>query len=165
MKRWINRIALVMSVGGGLCGLNESIFRLVGEGDRGGGFFLLIVLTIVFLFGIVGGIRFVESGSIRDDWIRAYLAIQVPIVSSPLVTYKLLCAPRLSIFASPPDFVIWTRLISNDLTIGIDRPDSFGFGLNLIPLALLLALFRLKSAHRRGTESGSRDTANGALGI
>src|ERR1035441_497813 len=101
MNRWLKRLLLVASIGGGFTGAiiasmqeRRTLFDYSVDG----------VFILAFLYGIWAGLKLVEDereGVIRLFW---FYVIQIPIVISPIVSYRFGCGAEVSAIISNHGF-------------------------------------------------------------
>jgi len=92
MNKWVKYLLIVLEVGGGFSGIllililqqwNPSI-------PEHAGFFYIFCISLLFLFGIVAGLALVERPELGSALSVFYQALQIPVVSSRLLTYEFL---------------------------------------------------------------------------
>jgi len=89
MRTWLRLTVIAMTVGGGFTGFTATLQTLLHAHNSKLPSLLSMILSLV-LYGYVtvSGLIFVENSS-RTAPILAALALQVPSISSPIVTYTL----------------------------------------------------------------------------
>lgn len=141
MQTLIRSTLLIVSIGGGFMGsvtaLNYFLAfnRLTIEGSIVNG----LALT-VFLYALYAGLQFSKSTANTKQLSRAFL-LQVPCLSSPILTYKIATGISLSLMYSAHGSNYFIGLGANyALAIFNDRP--WGLGVNLAAIGFL-ALIKL----------------------
>src|SRR3954463_12097227 len=95
MNRWLRRIIVVTTVGGGFGGIIvtlESLSKIQGKSPLS--IAICCAVGLVYMVGIVLGVRFAERERVTWPLIIFYL-VQVPWFASPSFGYHLTCACHL----------------------------------------------------------------------
>ncbi|HUU16910.1 MAG TPA: hypothetical protein VMW72_07170 [Sedimentisphaerales bacterium] len=90
MNKWIKYLLIVLEVGGGFTGIS-TMFLLQQWNTSTYRYFwwvFSIYVVFLFLFGIVAGLALVERPQLGAALSAVYQAFQIPVVSSPLLTYE-----------------------------------------------------------------------------
>ena len=162
MNRWVRRILIVLEIGGGFTGLSltlaslESAMNMPAHAVVGLGLF-----ACVFLFGIVSGLALADRLGIGIVLSAIYQTLQIPIVSSSSVSYKLFSGvqvglqwrgggPGLTFDCGARSFLGWMH------------EDPFQIGINVLALGLLLYLLTVRP---EGKSLGHDDNAGTVLDV
>lgn len=144
MNKWVRHIMIVLEVGGGFTGLSlmlgslKSAMNMPAHAVIG-----LSLFACVFLFGIVSGLALANRLRIGIVLSAVYQAVQVPIVSSSSVAYKLFSGaqiglqwreggPSITFDCGARFFWAWMR------------GDPLQIGINVLALGLLVYLLTVK---------------------
>lgn len=154
MSKWIRRILLVLQIGGGFTGI--AVLVLSGNfcsqapvSTR----MVATVLSLLFSLGIIGGLALAEEKRAGVRLSAIYQLLQVPIVSSPLLTWRLMSGLELSVIWWKHEAVFNGRLGAHAV-FTFRRPDPWGIGVNLLPLAIFVyLLWTLRKREETGCNS------------
>lgn len=132
---------IVLEVGGGFAGI--SMIFILQQWNTSMPIYAwigFIFVGFMFLFGIVAGLALVEKPQLGAVLSAVYQAIQIPVMSSPLLTYEFLSGLRIGIgwFKGSPAFLFGfgarcTFFLSR-------RSDSWLIGVNALALFLFVYL-------------------------
>ncbi len=147
--RWSKRLHLVLTVGGGFLGFCNIVQAIASDHDRQAAeWVIVLIFAFLYFFGVVCGLRYNE-GSDRWRPLLVYYLIQIPMFTSPSLSYFFTSAFSLA-------FGLWGGTVGLNGGLGstwmftIHHMQPWGIAINLVPLLLLLSLFRVNS--RRKTE-------------
>jgi len=98
MNKWVKYLLIVLEVGGGFAGIatmfisqqwnmSMPIYAWIG----------FIFVGFMFLFGIVAGLALIDSPQLGAALSAVYQALQIPVISSPLLTYEFLSGLRIGV--------------------------------------------------------------------
>ena len=152
MKPWLRLTLITMTVGGGFAGFVLTFEALQSGLTSHSQPALNLVIMGVFLLlnaGVtVGGLIFVYSPHRTNPLIVA-LAIQVPWISSFLVTYRFATGFDLVLSLSGPakgeDLAFhlgWSFFLGSSWTLSFSQEGQFGLGVNIWALVMLVLLWR-----------------------
>ncbi len=98
MNRWVRRILIVLEIGGGFTGFSVVLLSLKQNlGMPTHIVTSLGVFACAFLFGVFSGLTLVDKPKMGVLLSAVYQMIQIPIVSSPWVAYKLFSGVQIGI--------------------------------------------------------------------
>jgi hypothetical protein len=86
MNNWLRRLLLILLVGGGFAGvalITEFVFQPMKPIAR----FVLLGFGCIYCYGVLIGLKLGE-GIPCLKYLRLYFALQIPFVSSPIITYR-----------------------------------------------------------------------------
>ncbi len=155
---------IVLEVGGGFAGIsmmfilqqwNTSmpIYAWIGS----------IFICFMFLFGIVAGLALIDGPQLGTALSAVYQAIQIPVMSSPILTYEFLSGLRIGVgwFKGRPAFLFG---FGARCTFFLFSPSDFWLiGVNALALALFVYLLlqlrpKAKSVALSGDPKGGFNT-------
>jgi hypothetical protein len=143
MRKCILYFVIVLEVGGGFMGF-WSLFRswLMDTSTPTPPFDLIFPIFIgaLFLFGIAAGLAFVEKPQWGIAMSAVYQMLQIPILSSPVITYKLVSGLQLGIGCIEGKTAFMTEFGARCTFSILRRTDSWVVGINLLALALFVFL-------------------------
>ena len=142
---WITRIAAIMGIGGGATGLISSAMSWSSMGPPSA-YFLWFVFLMLYVLGILAGIRVIEGRpqAVRD--FRIYLWMQVPVLQTYVLTYFFTVFASYTPIYHGGTIVELGWLLGSTWTFAIfSMPSEFGVGINFVPLAVLGVLKLLTS--------------------
>jgi hypothetical protein len=140
-ERVLQRVLLLTYVGGGTVGALGCLGVLRQPGLRPIDEALVLFFLAIYLIGISCGLS--EDVSKKSNgWTgRLFFLLQIPVTQSPIVTYhfSVLFSSIFVIF--PRDFAVrLTWYFGTDASVSIlHSVEHLSFGVNLIPIALLVA--------------------------
>lgn len=155
MKAWLRLTLITMTVGGGFAGFAgtlQSLFNSPGASTLK--LVLIFIFACLYVFVTVSGLLFVNDPR-RTGPLVAALALQVPWISSSLITYKFAAGFESFIFVGSPEkqnaivHLGWDFLFGSSWKFGLSQENPVRLGVNLAALAILLLLLRaLRSSNR-----------------
>ena len=99
MNKWIKYFLIVLEVGGGFAGI--SIMFIFQQWNTGTSHYFWwafsIYVVFLFLFGIVAGLALVEKPQLGAALSAVYQALQILVISSPLLTYEFFSGLQLGV--------------------------------------------------------------------
>ncbi|QOV91757.1 hypothetical protein [Humisphaera borealis] len=163
MSTWLRLTLITMTVGGGFTGVALTAQFLFSPQITGPA---VLAICIVFLllhgFVLASGLLFLHNPEILKPMVVA-LAIQIPYVSSPLVTYRFGCGLLGGFGIAETGPFGWLRL-GSDWQFYLFQPLRWGFGINLVAVGMLAAISMSIARHRRrSVAAASSDSAWGQL--
>lgn len=156
MSIWLRLLIITATVGGGFMGLSLCIGILL-RGISGLGS-IVVFLAAVSIFGYIlyAGLR---ACAYPDEIANTGLALwlQVPWVTSPIISYRLSAGYSFSASYYPPvDFGFFFNL-GSEFILNLLRPDRWGIGVNFAAIILLLLLRRSVSASSQALQPTSQE--------
>src|SRR5690242_8307557 len=152
MKTWLRLTAVAMTVGGGFAGFAVSLQTLLHPyNQKLPSPLSMIVVLVLYGYVTVSGLIFVENPS-RTAPILAALALQVPSVSSPVITYFFNSGLSLFVGIGYPQQAGAFALLRFDLFFGSSwrfsffQDDHWRIGVNLIALILFISTWKIRQA-------------------
>jgi len=156
-------LLIVLEVGGGFMGFSVLIVSLINTGITASSWIFPILSGAMFLFGIVAGLALVERPRRGAAMSAVYQAFQIPILSSPLLTYTLVSGLQIGVgwFKGRPAFLFDFGARS---TLFIFRHnDPLIIGVNV--LALVLFAYLLFQLRPKTKANEPNLTSTNSLGI
>jgi hypothetical protein len=148
MRKCIIYFLIVIEVGGGFMGIWSLLILTQWNTSRPAYVWIFpICVGFLFLFGIVAGLAFVERPQLGAALSAVYQALQIPVVSSPLLTYKLLSGVQLGVGWQEGRVVVLFEFGARSTFVLLRHTDPWGIGVNVLALVLfvyLLLQLRLK---------------------
>lgn len=152
MSTWLRLTLITMTVGGGFTGIAISTQILFSPQVAGPA---LVAISIVFLllhmFVLVSGLLFVHN-STRVMPLVVALAIQIPYISSPLITYRF-GDGLFGVVGIAETGLIGRFHFGSYWQFNLLQPLPWGLGVNLVAVAMLVALGVSVSRQRRVARS------------
>lgn len=140
ISTWISRIIILATIGGGSVGLLETLkIALAATALSAFAWTAFVIAVIMYGYGIFVGLRESE-GKGANSHVFIYFALQVPYVSSPWVAYHFTSGLH-AIVAVIGIEVGWSFRIGSEWQFAILQPYPFGFGVNLVALAILFVVY------------------------
>lgn len=158
MNRWIRRLLLVAEIGGGFLGLALVLHTLMAKPVNTVTAVVSAIFSGLFLFGIIAGLALVERPALGLRLSAVYQALQVPVFASPLVTYLFMSGLMVGVVVRPQNGF---PNLSANLYFGsqfqffIHQSAPLQVGINLVPVALLIALRSTMRAIARPRRPGT----------
>jgi hypothetical protein len=141
MKPWLRLTLITATVGGGWTGVAITLQSLLGRRDQAAVYYVLMVAFLaVFAFITISGLVFVLHPERTTPLVLA-LALQIPLVSSPIVAYRLAAGFQVSVGFLDGRFSGGFRL-GTDFQINFFQRLPWGVGINLFALVFLVLLVR-----------------------
>ena len=145
MTRWIRRLNIVLTIGGGFLGLAVTLQALFSlEASPPAVFTLYILFAALYAFGILVGIRLAEGRGIERRLILFY-ALQIPWISSPILGYRFASGFNLSGALIGFELNGFFRL-GSDWQMNLFQALPWGIGLNFFALAMAIYLVLKRKA-------------------
>ena len=149
MSTWLRLTLITMAVGGGFTGValtSQALFSPQVTG-RPGLVAICVVFLLLHLFVVISGLLFVQNPT-RVMPLVVALAIQIPYLSSPLVTYRFADGLIGGVGIAETGPFGWIRL-GSDWQFNLLQPLPWGLGINLVAVAVLAALSLSIARQRR----------------
>jgi hypothetical protein len=149
MNRWLRRLHLVLTIGGGFAGLAVA-FTTMGDSFRQSlsDGFLIIGAILYFLCAVVVGVRLADGAASRMSLLWLY-GVQVPLFSSPVIAYHLSLGAHAYIGVLGDSFY-WNLQFGDHYSVSLGNGDLlWGFGVNLFALAMWLITSRTVPSNKR----------------
>lgn len=148
MSTWLRLTLITMTVGGGFTGIALTSQLLFSPQVTGPALVAIcVVFLLLHLFVLVSGLLFVQN-STRVMPLVVALAIQIPYLSSPLVTYRFADGLFGGVGIADTGPFGWIRL-GSDWQFNLFQPLPWGFGINLVAVAVMAALSLSIARQRR----------------
>jgi len=142
MNKWVRRVLIVLEIGGGFTGFSVMLTSLTGDVNlpayavTGLGLF-----ACVFLFGIVSGLTLVDNSDIGVVLSAVYQLVQIPIVSSSWVAYRLFSGVQIAILWSAGRAAFTFDCGARSFLAWM-HGEPLQIGINVLALGLFLYLLR-----------------------
>src|SRR5262245_48019204 len=141
MKPWLRLTLITVTVGGGFTGVAITLQSLLARQSQPPVYYVLMAAFLgLFAFVTISGLVFVHNPQ-RTDLMTISLALQIPWVSSPIITYKLAAGFQVCVALIGGRFAGGFRL-GSDFQIYFFQRLPWGAGINLFALLLLVLLLR-----------------------
>ena len=139
MRSWLRLTLLTMTIGGGFCGIATTWQLLFSPQIQGPG---LATICAAFLllntFVLTSGLLFVNNPQKTMPLVIS-LALQVPMVSSPIIAYQVVTG--LGVVTGMSDGNLFATVRLGSLwEFYLLQQHPWGIGLNLVPIFLLVAM-------------------------
>jgi len=142
MNRWIRRLLIVLEIGGGFTGLSMTVVPLTrGVNMPAHAVLGFGVFACVFFFGIVSGLMLVDRSEMGLILSAVYQVVQIPIVSSSWVTYRLFSGVQIAIQWSSGKSAVSLDCGARSFFAWM-HGESLQIGGNVLALGLFLYLLR-----------------------
>jgi hypothetical protein len=139
MKTWLRLTLVVMTVGGGFTGAAMTLqFLFPSHPQPVSTTIIVSVFLLINLFILTAGLIFVQNSRITDPLVAA-LALQIPVLSSPLILYEFGVGLYLSVGISGTHLFYLLRF-GMQWQFWIMHQSPWGFGVNLVPAFLVVAI-------------------------
>jgi hypothetical protein len=153
---WGRRIIGVLLIGGGLVGFGSLSLTFTSESVVGS--VISIILGVcLFAFSIIAGLALVEGSRNGRLFTKIMLLIQIPMITSPIVTYKFFsgftCGPKVMGNSLGFEFYFSSYFYFGWFISWMD----FQVGLNLYALAAFVFLRRMESRMAEYTPAPSSE--------
>src|SRR5437870_5311097 len=137
MNAWFRRLLLILTIGGGFVGVAVTIQFFLHANTV-----IAYIVAVAFLglygYGIFVGFKLSE-GSAPLRHLRLYFALQVPLISSPLITYRF-CSGLQATVAIIQQSFRWDWRLGSEWQFVIHSSAPWGVGINLVALAIVFLL-------------------------
>lgn len=156
MNIWTKRLFLLLSIGGGYCGVVFMLLLLPQVNGQLVGYLLVSAMVATFAFGVFCGLKLIEDEERGLRLLRWFFAIQMPILSSPLFAYHLSCGAGINV-----SFVGWNLSMffrfGSEMGVWILQDRPWGLGANVFAVAMFIWTDRILK-RRAGRSAQSADT-------
>ncbi|MEN6428473.1 MAG: hypothetical protein ABFE13_24260 [Phycisphaerales bacterium] len=160
MNRWVRRILIVLEVGGGFTGLSLMLVSLKSATNMPAHAVVgLSLFACVFLFGIVSGLALADRLRMGIVLSAIYQTVQIPIVSSSSVSYKLFSGAQIGLQWREGGLGITFDYGARSF-LGWMHRDPFQIGIDVLALGLLVYLLTVKPEGKPLGHDGIPGTAN-----
>jgi hypothetical protein len=148
MSTWLRLTLITITVGGGFTGVALTAQLLFSPQVTGPALLAIcVVFLLLHVFVLVSGLLFVHNPA-RIMPLVVALAIQIPYLSSPLVTYRFADGLFGGVGIAETGAFGWIRL-GSDWQFYLLQPLPWGVGINLVAVAVLAALCLSVARQRR----------------
>ena len=89
MPKWLRRTSGTLTLGGGAVGVAAVMMQLTSAQTSGVQLIFFALFLAMSVWGIAAGLLLLEGVKSGPTWSIPYWVIQVPVVSSPWVSYQL----------------------------------------------------------------------------
>jgi hypothetical protein len=139
MSTWLRLTLITLTVGGGFTGVVVSSQALFSPQVKGPALILMCsVFVTLYVFVLAAGLLLAHNPQ-RVMPVVAALALQIPVVSSPLVSYRF-ASGLVAAVGLGENGSFWLIRFGADWQFNLLQPLPWGVGLNLVPVVLLGAL-------------------------
>lgn len=147
MRKCIIYFLIVLEVGGGFMGIWSLFVGSQMNPDIPAYFcFFPLCIGALFLFGIVAGLAFMEKPQLGTALSAIYQALQIPVMSSPLLTYTLISGLQIGVGWLEGRPVVLSEFGARSTFFILRHTDPWGIGINVLALFLFVyLLFQLRS--------------------
>lgn len=149
MKAWLRLVLVLFLVGGGFVDLASCATLFPQLSDKGtAGVFLFVVMLLCAAFQVISGLMVTQKPR-STGILRAAIALQIPWITSPLLSYRLMGGAGFWIMASSAPLsdagqfigsLYWRFQFGGFESMGIGESLPWSLGVNLIALTLFLLL-------------------------
>jgi general stress protein CsbA len=148
MRTWLRLTLITLTVGGGFTGVVvtlQSLFASLGQGYLNS--LLTFIGSALYAFVFVSGLIFVQNQN-RTRPLSVALAIQVPWISSPFLTYKFAAGSQLALSVGNIEdgkvgFHIGTdSFLGCTFTLNLLQENRWIIGVNVVALTAFVLLWR-----------------------
>ena len=131
---------IVLEVGGGFAGLTMLLMEHPWRANIPLNMRIFSALFgILYIFGIVAGLTLVEWSRLGIRLSLIYQALQIPVISSPLITYELFSGLQIGLGCREDKFFILCQ-VGSRIVLYVMRKNLWGIGINVLALALFVYL-------------------------
>ena len=159
MNRWIKYLLIILEVGGGFTGISMmfllqqwntsmSIYAWIGS----------IFVGFMFLFGIVAGLALIDSPQLGTALSAVYQAIQIPFMSSPLLTYEFYSGLQLGFGLAKGGLAFFVKYGARFALQLSMSAAPWRIGVNVLALVLFVYLLLQLLPKAKAAEPGSTST-------
>jgi hypothetical protein len=138
MNAWFRRLLLILTIGGGFVGIVSTI-TFFPEANKVIAYIMLGAFIVLYGYGIFVGLKLSESPAPLGH-LRVYFALQIPLISSPVVAYRFCSGLQATIAIIPPTLG-WDSRLGSEWHFAISSSDRWGIGVNLVALAIMFLLY------------------------
>ena len=145
ISNWIIRTILVLQIGGGFLGIFLTLQMLLQYDLSVQNLIVYIIAALFFIFGIYSAMLLSERKSKGLDYSILYNLIQIPILSSPILSFEVHVGAYFGIIAQLTGFSFRPSLGSAYNFSILSPSDNFVIGINILALVIFLILRKSKS--------------------
>jgi hypothetical protein len=145
MNKWMKRLLVVFQIGGGFAGLVVGAQYLFMSDASVTSVIICLIFSTIFVFGIVTGLVLIENERVGILLSQIFMGIQIPLLSSPIIEYKLISGLGVVVFfqAAKVGLNSW---LGCHYTFYLFREAPWGIGMNLVALMFFIYLARLRKS-------------------
>jgi hypothetical protein len=135
---WLRRLLVILLIGGGFTGvalITEFVFPPMKSIAR----ITLLGFVCIYCYGIFIGLKLSE-GTASLKYLRLYFALQIPFVSSPIITYRFGSGLQVTLAITESGLTSICRL-GSEFQFAISSSAPWGIGVNFVGLAILFLLY------------------------
>ena len=146
MRTWLHSVIVILTVGGGFTGfvVITQFLPSLHQGPRGAAQVTIgVAFALLYVFVLLAGLLFVHNPR-RTLPVIVAVALQVPVVSSPLVSYRFSAGAHATVWAVGGRIGAAVRL-GSDFQFTILQPQPWGLGVNLFALVLMALILRART--------------------
>ena len=121
--------------------------QFVSQANKVIAYAMLLAFIALYGYGIFVGLKLSE-GPTPLRHLRAYFILKIPLISSPLVTYRFCSGLQATVAIIPPTFGFDFRL-GSEWHSAISSSDRWGIGVNLVALASSFSCIHVWRPHRK----------------
>jgi hypothetical protein len=159
MKPWLRFVLFINTIGGAWAGLAAMATPLSTMEPGVANAALLAALITPFALGLYAGWLLMRAAPSAINWTRAYLVLQIPVLSSPIFGFQVISALGLGGSVGAIGAGLSTRLTFTYFAsfgggdwISIAQGAPIRIGLNLVPVVLLLLVNQVMQQARARDE-------------
>ncbi len=164
MNRWLRKLFLVLSIGGGFAGLAVTCAQLFQPSQPLFYYVLCFVVCLAYIQGILSGLVLAENEEEGLRQLSWYFLAQVPVFISPVISYQFAAGAWLTIVVSTTG-IHWAAQFGGRWVMALlqlnDR--TFGVGANIFAIWATWYL-RMALRKRRASQSPDRTPSTIAPG-
>ncbi len=139
MNTWIRLLLVTMTVGGGFTGvILVTQLLLSPQSQNTGNLIIMLIFVLLYLFILISGLIFVQNPD-RTALLFVSLAIQIPVIHSPLISYQLTSGFSFIPGITSNGFNFDLRF-GNPFFLYFFKGPPWGAGVNFVAFVLLLIL-------------------------
>jgi hypothetical protein len=142
MNKWIKRVLLLLQIGGGFTGVSITVQTLMRVEPTVGVVVISLIFGAIFGFGMVAGLALVENERLGIVLSQVYQAVQIPVVSSPIIVYRLCSGLVVNLFYQQGGNFGGNLRLGTEYGFYLFVKAPWGIGVNLAALLLLVYLTR-----------------------
>lgn len=141
MRKYIIYFLIILQVGGGFMGIWSVLTTTQWYRHLPIHLWIFVFLPVsMFFLGIIAGLAFLEKPKLGIALSSIYQMLQIPIVSSPLLSYRFLSGLILGIGWSKNKPVVLAEFGASIIVMGFRNTDQWIIGVNMLALFLLIYL-------------------------
>ncbi len=135
MNVWLRRLLVLASIGGGSAGFAVAAREFLKADQNTLYYLVCVVVMIAYAAGIYGGIRLAERERDGPRWLFWFFLAQVPVVTSPVLSYLFWCGATVHVTLGTNGFA-WGAFVGSQWQISLlqFKHAAYAFGLNFFAL-------------------------------